>query len=65
MPINYDLRAGDSLSFDGGKIVVTLREKSGQVAKVTVNCDEAVAVVKNKGTAMATPAAQQGVVRPK
>lgn len=44
MSLKVDLRVGETLSFDGGKIVVTLLEKSGQRARVSVEADESVSI---------------------
>jgi hypothetical protein len=44
MSMKVDLRVGESLRFDNGRIVVTLLEKSGQRARVSVEADDSVAI---------------------
>lgn len=39
-----DLRVGETLQLDGGRIVVTLLEKSGQRARISVEADKSVAI---------------------
>jgi hypothetical protein len=65
MAVSYDLRVGDALSLDGGRIVITLKEKSGRAAKVNVDADATVTVAKIKSAAPAAVQAQMGVIRPR
>lgn len=44
MGLKFDLRTGDELRLDGGKIVVTLLEKSGQRARIVVEADDSVQI---------------------
>lgn len=44
MAIVYELRAGDAIAIDGGRVLITLREKFGNRAKVAVDCDGGVRV---------------------
>jgi hypothetical protein len=44
MSMKVDLRVGEALRFDNGRIVVTLLEKSGQRARVSVEADDSVAI---------------------
>lgn len=44
MSLKVDLRVGESLRIDGGRIVVTLMEKSGQRARVSVEADDSVSI---------------------
>lgn len=44
MSLKFDLRIGESLHLDGGAIVVTLLEKSGQRARLSVEADKSVSV---------------------
>jgi hypothetical protein len=40
------LRVGESFSFDNGRVVVTLEEKSGQVARLNFKMDPRIQVDK-------------------
>lgn len=42
MGLNVDLRVGETLVFNNGQIVVTLMEKSGQRARISVEADASV-----------------------
>lgn len=42
MSMKVDLRVGETLRFNGGQIVVTLLEKSGQRARISVEADDSV-----------------------
>ncbi len=44
MSLKVDLRVGETLTFNGGQIVVTLLEKSGQRARVSVEADDSVLI---------------------
>jgi len=44
MSMKVDLRVGQSINFNGGKIVVTLLEKSGQRARFNVEADDTVKI---------------------
>lgn len=44
MSWKIDLRVGETLQLDGGRITVTLLEKSGQRARISVEADESVKV---------------------
>lgn len=65
MAVSFDLRVGDALSIDSGRIVMTLKEKSGRSAKVSIDADKAVPVQKIRGMVPAAVPAANGVVRPK
>jgi hypothetical protein len=54
-----DLRVGDSLSIDGGRITMTLEEKSGQRARLSFTSEGDVRFAKNvQGRTGATHAAK-------
>lgn len=40
------LKAGESLSFDGGRVVVTLRQRTGQRAELSLHLEDDVVVDK-------------------
>lgn len=42
MSMKVDLRVGEALRFNRGQIIVTLLEKSGQRARVSVEADDSV-----------------------
>ena len=42
MSMKVDLRVGEPLRFNGGQIVITLLEKSGQRARISVEADDSV-----------------------
>ena len=44
MSLKVDLRVGETLTFNGGQIVVTLLEKSGQRARISVEADDSVLI---------------------
>jgi hypothetical protein len=43
------LKAGESLSFDGGRVVVTLRQRTGQRAELSLHLEDDVVVDKPVG----------------
>lgn len=44
MSMKVDLRVGEPLRFNGGQIVITLLEKSGQRARISVEADDSVKI---------------------
>lgn len=44
MSMKVDLRVGETLRFNNGQIIVTLLEKSGQRARISVEADESVRI---------------------
>ena len=44
MSLKVDLRVGETLIFNDGEIVVTLLEKSGQRARISVEADDSVVI---------------------
>lgn len=44
MSMKVDLRVGEELRLDGGRIVISLLEKSGQRARISVEADESVSI---------------------
>jgi len=53
---SIDVKVGESVSIDRGRVVVTLLEKSGQRAKIGFDAEKEVSV--NKTTAFPSGAAQ-------
>jgi len=39
-----EIRVGESLSFDGGRVMLTLKEKSGQRARLHISAEKGVTV---------------------
>ncbi len=60
MPMYVDLKVGESLSIDKGKVTLTLQEKSGQLARLRVDADKTISVEKNKA-ADASSQARKGI----
>jgi len=50
MSLFIDLRIGESVSIDKGRVNVTLREKSGQRARLEFEADKSVSIEKSKPT---------------
>lgn len=44
MSLKVDLRVGEELRLDGGRIVISLLEKSGQRARISVEADDSVSI---------------------
>ena len=44
MSLKVDLRVGETLTFNNGQIVITLLEKSGQRARISVEADDSVVI---------------------
>lgn len=47
-PITTDLKVGECLRLDSGRIIVTLERKSGQIARLRIEADESVRIDKVK-----------------
>lgn len=54
--LKLDLRVGESVTFDQGRIKLTLLEKSGQRARLDIRADEDVKITTAKGQTSATVA---------
>lgn len=49
MPVSHwDVRVGESLLLDGGRIKVTVEEKSGQRARLSIDANKDVQIEKEK-----------------
>jgi len=42
--LKYDMRVGDTIKLDGGKIKITLLDKSGQRARLDINAENSVTI---------------------
>ena len=56
-----DVKVGDSLTFDGGRIVLTVQEKSGQRAKLRLAMDADATVTRGSRAPSAATVAKGGV----
>lgn len=56
-----DLRVGESLTLDGGRVVVTLQEKSGQRAKLRLVLDSDATAVRGEGAHCAVAGDRGGI----
>jgi pyruvate kinase len=61
--IKQDLRVGESVSFDDGRVVITLLEKSGQRARFDIKAADDVKVNVNKAASISS-VAQKGLKLP-
>ncbi|MEK6244023.1 MAG: hypothetical protein AABM33_05925 [Pseudomonadota bacterium] len=59
--ISFDLRVGESLAIDGGKVLVTLLEKSGQRARLAFIVAEGIDFVKGKKAKAGAEQAKRGL----
>jgi len=58
--LKIDLRVGESITI-GNVAVVTLEEKSGKIARLSISADKSVPVVRSPKTSTATIAATMGL----
>jgi hypothetical protein len=59
--LSLDVKVGDSLAIDGGKILVTLLHKSGQLAKLAFVADDSISIVKGKKSQAGAEQAKKGL----
>lgn len=57
--LSMDVKVGDSLSLDGGRIVLKVEQKSGQVARIRFTMDQDVSL--SKAVANMAAVARRGV----
>lgn len=53
MAMFLDLKVGESLSIDGGRVKITLEDKSGKLARLRVVAEKSIPVVKSVGSGAA------------
>jgi hypothetical protein len=58
--LKLDLRVGEAVTFDGGRITITLLDKSGQRARLDIKADEGVKIGTPR-IAMAAEQAKKGL----
>jgi sRNA-binding carbon storage regulator CsrA len=58
--LKYDMRVGDTIKLDGGKIKITLLDKSGQRARLDINAENSV-TIETPSTVKAHDLAKNGV----
>ncbi len=46
--LSLDVKVGDSIDIDGGRIVVCLKEKSGQLARLHFKAGADISIVRSK-----------------
>lgn len=56
--LHVELRAGQSISLDNGRIVVQLTEKTGKVAQLRISAPDDVAIQRQNSPAVSSGAAQ-------
>ncbi|MCY1167372.1 hypothetical protein D9M73_73330 [compost metagenome] len=56
-----DVRVGDSVTLDGGRIVIQVMEKSGQRAKLSITANAEVSISRKKPASSGAKAAQSGI----
>jgi len=59
--IKQDLKVGDSISLDNGRIVITMLKKSGQIARLDITKDSDVVVQLRKSAMSSMDHAQKGL----
>lgn len=59
--LTLDVRVGESVSIEGGRITVTVEEKSGQRARLRFMADEKVSIEKARATRPGADQARKGV----
>lgn len=61
--IKKDLRVGESINLDNGRVIITVLEKSGQRVRVNIDANQDVAVRFNTKASQAS-IAKSGIVIP-
>lgn len=59
--IKQDLKVGDSITFDNGRIEITILKKSGQIARLDIKADSDVALSVVKSGSSASDIAKNGL----
>lgn len=59
--IKQDLKVGESISFDNGRIEITILKKSGQIARLDIKADSDVTLAVNKSGSSASAIAKNGL----
>jgi S-adenosylmethionine:tRNA-ribosyltransferase-isomerase (queuine synthetase) len=59
--IKQDLKVGDSITFDNGRIEITILKKSGQIARLDIKADSDVVLAVNKVGSSASAIAKNGL----
>lgn len=58
---SIDLKVGETLSLDGGRVLLTLVEKSGKLARLALVAQAEVKVVKGKKESVGLATIQRGL----
>lgn len=59
--IKQDLKVGDSLSLDNGRVVITILKKSGQIARLDIKAESDVMLAVSKAGGVASDMAKNGL----
>lgn len=59
--IKQDLKVGESISFDNGRIEITILKKSGQIARLDIKAESDVTLSVNKSSSSASSIAKNGL----
>jgi len=59
--IKQDLKVNDSITFDNGRIVITILKKSGQIARLDIKAESDVVLSVNKAGSSASDIAKNGL----
>lgn len=57
----WDVRVGESLSLDDGRIKIGVMEKSGQRARLSVEADKSISIEKEKATPVVSAPGKLGI----
>jgi len=59
--IKQDLKVGESITFDNGRIEITILKKSGQIARLDIKADSDVVLAVSKAGGSASAIAKNGL----
>jgi S-adenosylmethionine:tRNA-ribosyltransferase-isomerase (queuine synthetase) len=59
--IKQDLKVGDSITFDNGRIEITILKKSGQIARLDIKAESDVILAVSKAGSSASAIAKNGL----
>jgi len=59
--IKQDLKVGDSITFDNGRIEITILKKSGQIARLDIKAESDVVLSVSKAGSSASAIAKNGL----
>jgi hypothetical protein len=59
--LTIELRSGETVAIDGGRIVLTLQKKTGQIARILFTADENVTIKKGRSAQAGAEQAKLGL----